>query len=458
MSGRSASRAAVHVAIVVAAAVLWAAPVSAETRWLNFYGAAPLDHTARATTPDIRSILQEDLPRLFVGDERARLGGVTIQFPREDGAHPANFYSIPSARRIVVPVSSLRFLRDVVASYAWLSVQGYDLQPVTDYLGLIKYQWPARLQGVPHTPMEVLGVPANALDDRRVASRFQQLFGTMVVFVLGHELGHIYHQHGAYAAVSPDAARRQEQEADAFALSLAQRLGEAPVGTPLFFHVMAHLESFAGDPDFRQDRANRTHPLSTSRLEAVAAHMERNADRFAARAGGARAVTTIAQELRKVATILADESTQQALRRIGLSASVESLTPRRVGDLPRLPGEESAPPGIFSGRFVGKWTDAKGNDLDVRMVLVRQGEAVNGAYVLFTTDGTGRRHAHGSGALTMKGTLRDGVLDYEWTWGPDYFGRGRLRAEDGGHVMSGTWGYTRAPEGAGTWQLKREPR
>jgi hypothetical protein len=439
-------------------ACLGAAPVSAETRWLKFYGEAPLDHTARQTTPDIRAILQEDLPRLFVAEERAKLGGVTIDFPREDGTHPANFYSIPSARRIVMPASSLRFLRDVVAAYAWLSVQGYDLQPVTDYLSMIKYQWPTRLQGGRHTPMEALGVPAAALDDRRVSSRFQQLFGTAIIFILGHELGHIYHQHGGYAGVSPDVARRQEQDADAFALSLAQRLGEAPVGAPLYFHIMAHLESFAGDPDFRQDRANRTHPLSTQRIETLAAHIERNAERFAARPGGARSAGTIAGELRKAAAMLADESTQQALRRIGLSASVDGLKPRRVSDLPRLPGEEVARSGLFNGTFMGKWIDARGNDLDVKMVLVRDGDAVTGSYVLFTTDGNGRRHAHGSGALTLSGVVRDGALEYEWKWGTDYFGRGRLRTADGGHLMTGTWGYTRASDGAGTWQLKRDAR
>jgi hypothetical protein len=445
-------------AVLVVAVCLSAAPVSGETRWLKFYGDATLDHTARQTTPDIRSILQDDLPRLYVADERAKLGGVTIEFPREDGSHPANFYSIPSAKRIVFPVSSLRFLRDVVAAYAWLSVQGYDLQPVTDYLCMIKYQWPSQLPRGRHTPMEALGVPPAALDDRRVASRFQQLFGTMIVFILGHELGHIHHQHGGYGGLSPEIARRQEQEADAFAMSLVQRLGEAPVGAPLFFHIMAHLESFAGDPDFRQDRANRTHPLSTQRIEALAAHMERNAERFAARAGGSRSAVTIAQELRKVATIFADESTQQALRRIGLSATVDGLRPRRVGDLPRLPGEERAGIGVFSGTFLGKWIDAKGKDLDVRMVLVRDGESVTGSYVLFTTDARGRRLAHGSGPLTMNGVVRDGALEYEWKWGTDYFGRGRLRADDAGHAMTGTWGYTRALDGAGTWQLKREGR
>jgi hypothetical protein len=49
-------------------------------------------------------------------------------------------------------------------------------------------------------------------------------------------------------------------------------------------------------------------------------------------------------------------------------------------------------------------------------------------------------------------------MEYEWKWGTDYFGRGRLRAQEGGRVLTGTWGYTRAAEGAGTWQLRRVER
>jgi len=449
----------VLLALFMLATVAWPGPSPAQVaRWQGFYDDAALDRTARQTTPDIRAILEQDLPRMLTMEERAKLAGVTIQFPREDAEHPANFYSLPSTQRVIFPVSSLRFLSDMAAAYAWLSVKGFDLQPVTDYLCLIKYQWPGRLRGVPHTPRDVLGVPANALDDAPVMSRFQQLFGTMIVFVLGHELGHIYHQHGSYRDIALEAARRQEAEADAFALAISQRLGEAPVGAPLFFHIMAHLESFAGDPDFRRDRANRTHPLSTQRIEAIAASMERNAQRFAAHPGGAARVAFVVQELRKVAQIMADESTQQALRRIGLSATVETLKPRRPGELPRLPGEDQARSGLFSGSFTGKWIDAKGTDLDVKMVLVRDGDNVTGTYTLFTVDGAGRRQSHGSSALTMTGTVREGSLDYEWKWGTDYFGRGRLRAEDGGRVLTGTWGYTRAAEGAGTWQLRREDR
>lgn len=306
-------------------------------RWQGFYDRAPLDRTESQTTPDIRAILEQDIPRTLTAEERVRLAGVRIEFPREDATYPAGFYSDWTTKRIVFPVSSLRFLRDVFAAYAWLSVNTFDLQSVTDYLCMIKYQWPDGLRGVAHTPVEALGVPTTALDDSKVGARFQQLFGTAIVFILGHELGHIYHQHPAYDRISPEQARRQEQEADSFALAIAQRIGEAPIGAALYFHVVAHLETFAGDSDFRTNRANRTHPLSSSRIEAIADHIQRNAGRFASRPGDSTLAVAIAGELRTVARVLSDEDVQRALRQIGRSATPATLRPRRIRALASFP-------------------------------------------------------------------------------------------------------------------------
>ena len=88
------------------------------------------------------------------------------------------------------------------------------------------------------------------------------------------------------------------------------------------------------------------------------------------------------------------------------------------------------------------------------MVLTRKGEAVEGSYTLFTVIG-GTRLTHGSSSITLTGKVSQGALQYEWRWGNDYFGRGELRASADGEALSGTWGYNKAPDGAGTWQLRR---
>ena len=280
----------------------------------------------------------------------------------------------------------------------------------------------------------------------------------MIFFILGHELGHIYYQHEGYDGISPEKTRRQEQDADAFALAMMARMGVAPVGAPFYFHILTHLEFFPGDRGFRENRANRTHPLSPQRIELIADSIERNRERFSGGAVRSQATVVaavrIAGELRKVAHILGDEGLQEALRRIGLSARLETLGPRRPGELPKLAGEGAPSAGVFGGTFIGKWIDAKGTDLDAKMVLTRSSDKVEGSYTLFTVI-DGRRHNYGSSIITVRGTIRQGALEYEWRWGTDYFGRGQLRAVEDGQTLSGTWGYNKATDGAGTWQLRR---
>lgn len=303
-------------------------------RWQGFYGKGILERTTSLMAPDIRAILTEDIPRVLTPEERTRLAGVNISFPLEDANSPMNFYADWRSGGVTVPASSLRFLRDLLAAYAWLSVHGHDLQPVSDYLAVIKYQWPRLLRGKPHLPMEVLGVPENALDEPRVMARFQQLFGTAVVFVLGHELGHIYHRHADYGEISHQQARLQEEEADRFALKLLRRMGAVPIGAAFFFFVHSHLVVYPDDPDFQVEEAGRTHPLSPERIQAIAKQIKTNAARLgdgADDAGKARRnAAFIAAELGRAARLVGDKDVQSALRRIGLSTRPNALRARRT--------------------------------------------------------------------------------------------------------------------------------
>lgn len=433
-----------------------------EDRWQGFYSKATLEQTAARSTPDIRAILVDDIPKILTAEQRTRLSGVSIEFPLESPEHIANFFSDPKSKQVVMPVSSIRFLRDIAVAYAWLNVKGYDIQPVSDYLALIKYQWPDSLQNTAHTPLETLGIPANALDETAVAERFQSLFGSMIVFILGHELGHIYHQHPGYDATSLSQSKRLEQDADAFALGIMQQMGEAPTGASFYFFVLAHLEPFVGDSDFNQHQANRTHPLNPPRIAAIAGNIKQNAARFAAGSTNRKqtlaALTTVSDELgnmscppplstkerHTVSCLLGDEGVQAALRKIGLSTRVDMLQPRRVGELAKLPGEDSAVAAIFSGIFVGEWIDEKAVGLNTKMVLTRNGDTVTGTYTV------------GLGAVTLEGKVQGNDLEYTWRWGDDYFGQGKLSSQQQGKTLTGTWGYTKATTGGGTWQLTQQ--
>ncbi|HYN64102.1 MAG TPA: hypothetical protein VES36_05810, partial [Candidatus Limnocylindrales bacterium] len=188
--------------------------------WAGFYDRKTLVYWQGQTPPGIEENFRDVVwPKLTL-DEKRTLGRVALDFPLEDTQHPMNFYAVASGgkKTITLPVSSLRFLGDIALAYAWLNASGYSIDPVTDYLAMLKYQWPDGLAGRRYRPREALGIPDDATSNARVDSQFQRIFGTAIVFVLGHELGHLYHQHGTN--VSPERSRQQEEEADRFGMEL----------------------------------------------------------------------------------------------------------------------------------------------------------------------------------------------------------------------------------------------
>lgn len=295
--------------------------------WSGFYDKPVLVERLKITTPDLRAIFELDIGRRLSENQLKRLAGTRIEFPLEDSAHPMNFYADNGI--VILPVSSIQFARDIVLAYSWLSANNYDLQPVTDYLVMIRYQWPS-LRNKPHVPLELLGVPVDAMDDAKVAGRFQHLFGTMMVFVMGHELGHVYYRHH-------DRNPKNETESDQFGLALLENYGAMPIGVGLFFHIMSHLDPFPGDPHYAGQESSATHPLSPDRLQAVIDNIRKNSQRLALQQTG-RAENPLADyvvgQLELVRSVLSDRDVQRQLRNIGRSVTPDQLRPRRITHAP----------------------------------------------------------------------------------------------------------------------------
>ena len=77
--------------------------------------------------------------------------------------------------------------------------------------------------------------------------------------------------------------------------------------------------------------------------------------------------------------------------------------------------------------------------------MKRHGENVTGTF------------SFGAGSVMLKGVVDGERLYYNWKWGTQYFGKGVLQAANPtGEELSGTWGYTKADDGAGTWKLRRK--
>jgi hypothetical protein len=420
--------------------------------WSGFYDKKTLTYWGEQMPPGINENLREVVWPKLTQEEKEKLAGVVLSFPPEDSQHPMNFYAPAGGQRktVVMPISSLRLYGDLAMAYAWLNTNKYNLDPVTDYLAMLKYQWPAKLTTKPYRPMEVLGIPANAREDSHVYDVFQRAFGTCVVFVMAHELGHLYYRHPSYDAVGVEVARANEEQADQFALEIMRRIGEAPLGMPLFFTILAHLEPYSGDAGYLENRARSRHPVTASRIRAIARALEKSSEDYSRTSANPAKksldIKNVAKELDVIAVSLEDNGVQELLRQKGLSAQPELLRQRRPGEnSSTAPGESTGSHVLFSGAYQGDWIDAKGTSFSGELILKRQGENVTGTF------------SFGAGSVTLKGVIDGERLYYNWKWGTEYFGKGVLQAATPtGEELSGTWGYTKADTGAGTWRLQRK--
>jgi IrrE N-terminal-like domain len=86
-----------------------------------------------------------------------------------------------------------------------------------------------------------------------------------IAFVIGHELGHLVLRHKPYNKISPEAARKQEAEADEFGARLVSKSGISVIGAlPVIQRFLANeslYKAFSGSP--------ATHPRPECRMERI---------------------------------------------------------------------------------------------------------------------------------------------------------------------------------------------
>jgi hypothetical protein len=385
--------------------------------WSGFYPPAILDRTARLTAPDLQSNFDQFmLPRL-TEQQRRVLTGVSLDFgQREYSAHPLNFYAARGGR-IVLPLSSVRMVTDLSLALAWMNRHRLPERKVFDYAAMLAYRGPAP-DGVRALPLATLGVPENAASEAEVGDLFQKVLVDTMVFIVAHEMGHLFHNH--QANVDAAQSRLQESEADAFAVELMGRMGMPPVGISFYFTVVTPFEC----------PARSTHPLTGERITRLAATLRDNAALFARDKPSPQherqLIESIGRELEGLARLLDDPDIRESTRLIGQSSKVADFSGASASAA--VPGAPA--PGTvhqaFDGFYVGQWADAKAA-LDFRMTLRRQGEIVRGNYDF------------GMGTAELEGTVAGDQLDFAWRWGKDYFGRGRMRSLANGQIQ-GTWG------------------
>ena len=400
--------------------------------------------------PNIRWNFQNLVVGSLTPQERAQLGPVILALPlRGAGAtrgHPMAFYA--GGETVTVPIQSVKFFDDLTVAWAYFWANDLSLEPVTDYLGMLKYRNPQEIGGRFPPPFEALGVPADAWkQDPVVDDVSQKALKSALVWIMAHELGHIYYRHPGYVGVTAEEAQANEAEADRFANTIMRRVGVAPLGMVQFFMMMAHFDP--NPVDFPNEAAwqahlseDATHPVTAARLQALADDLLQSPEDFAASeqdlAAGVERVRFAAEQVRGIAEFLADRDILQSIALKALATDVAALQRWKASTGNTTPAE--AYDGYYEGTFVHNVFGGATEHLEGAMELRRQGNRVSG------------RFWFGLGEGRIEGIVQGERLFYEWAWGTDY-GRGELVAEPQSGALAGPWGYGDSTEGGGTWEV-----
>jgi Peptidase U49 len=359
--------------------------------------------------------------------EREGLSGVRFDFPQK-GMHGElfDFYTPGDHSSVVMPVFSLKFLDDLCTAYAWLQINGYSLETVSDYTAMLEYaSFPG---GRFPAPLRALHIPENALSDPQVAELSLDHFVTARAFIMLHELGHIYHQDPPTVSVSPQQSRANEEQADRFAAEVMSRTPVPPLGILIFFMADAHLAGYPPDP-------NATHPLSGHRLHSLATHLENPA---------------LGRGIDQLGDFLDDPDVQLGIIAVAKGTDEFTLAPRRPGQLPKIVpsngGQSAAAHLPFQGSYVGTYIQRLDPQETIPLEVVLERHANNQVV---------GHYSFGLGVGSIEGTVQGDQLYFDWRWGGDY-GRGTLRASNGGADFSGTWGYHESADNGGTLRGHRQ--
>jgi len=392
------------------------------------------------------------LPQL-TDEERSVLGGVKIEVPLSaPNGDPFSFYTDDKGT-IYLPALSLRFFSDLCVANAWLNAHGYDGTTVRDYVGVLLRE--ATLS--PRAPLppvfRTLGVPDNAREESAVANRVDRNFGNTIVFLLAHELGHSLKKHDTHLG-DPIQKRRQEIEADTFAIEVMRRIGQVPLGVEFWFDVehIGHVQGirrvavgrFPTEAEWQKYLASLDHPVSKERLEALAVEIERASNSFA------RNQTNQAEwsaRFKSWGQYFRLSAAQWSTNPIAQTAEYERVRDLHVEDLkPRkaaftVPGTQQEPD--FNGLFALRRTAAQGGQDRMDLLLFRMGNDVTGGYSNGKIDGF------------IQGDIRDGVLHFTWREG-NANGHGVAQAQ--GETLRGTWGLGESEQGAGEFSAERQKK
>jgi hypothetical protein len=255
------------------------------------------------------------------------------------------------------------------------------------------------------------------------------------VFLLAHELGHALKKHRTDLRDAVQ-RRRQEIEADEFAIEIMRRIAQVPLGLEFWFDLerIRHVApaKFPTEAEWQNYLAGLRHPVTNEGLQALAAAIEKAPDSFARNQTNQALWTQrskmFAQMFRMSAPFAANPVARVAEYSRVRELRLADLKPRKAGFIaPGTTGKEQDFSGLFRARRAAK----NGTD-EIDLLLLRDEDEVIGSYTTANVEGS------------IKGKIADGVLHFTWSEGD---AQGRGKAESQGETLRGYLGNR--PSGRG---------
>ncbi len=386
--------------------------------------------------------------------ERRQLGNIRLDLPLrapvEQPEGPLAFYRTND--QLVMPILSVKFFDDLALARAWYQARGENTEKIFDYIAMLKYRKhsePGLRQFPP--PLKTLDIPADAWKkDRRADVAAQEILKSGLVWIMAHEVAHLYYRHPRHEpGVSYQQVQQNEVSADRFANMIMQRNHMAPSGMSSYFQFMAYWSpnrsDFSNDQSWREyQQYQANHLFSADRIKKLASDLKASPADFAATEmdipASIRQMQQTTGRLDAVVAILASKDIQTRNASRARTTNVQSpggatIVLKRTVSMREYEGRYR---GSYEHRSRSGTTDL----LNVRYDLRRYGNKVTG------------RYDFGQGDVTLQGIIRNGQLHYEWQRG-DSYGRGVMRSDGLGNI-NGQWGYDDAASGGGSVRLKRE--
>ncbi|HMJ06715.1 MAG TPA: hypothetical protein VK474_10710 [Chthoniobacterales bacterium] len=413
----------------------------------RLYPRAKLEADAARFGGQIQAEYNETILPQLTEAERGALDAIKIEVPAAGRkGDPFEFYT--DGRTVYLPAFSLRFFADLCLAHAWLNAHGNDGTTVRDYVGLLFREATLSPTAPLHPIFATLGVPENAREETAVSNRADRNFGNTVVFLLAHELGHVLRKHRPDVN-EPALQRKQEIEADQFAIEVMRRIGQVPLGLEFWFDLerIRHQapKNIPAEADWQKYLSGLDHPVTTERLEALATAIEQAPDSFARNQSNqvlwAARAKTFAQYFRLAAPLAGNAGARVAEYSRVRDLRIATLKPRKAAfAAPLGDGTDQDFQGLF--RIRRTFTGGKPGD-EFDLLLLRHGDDVLGHYSGAQVEGS------------VEGKISEGVLRCAWKEGTS---EGHVTVESVGDTLSATWGSGAQDKGTGTWKGARVRR